>query len=193
MKILSTKRVYESRWINVFERVVESFKGRRHIWTMVSRQKDPETCETKKPDAVVIVALHYDDEKVARLVITSEYRPAIGGREIGFPAGLIEEGQTPEEAAIREMREETGLTLEVDRVSPNLYSSAGMTNESVVYVFGVAKGTISDEFLEPGEDITVSFATLEEVEQLLESKENVSARAWPIMLLFENNAGLMRL
>lgn len=180
MKILDTKPVYKSRWLNVFERTVE-FNGKKSKWTLCSRQDNPETVETKKPDAVVIVATIGD-----KLVLTSEYRVAIGGRELGFPAGLIEEGQTPEQAAVREMKEETGLEFTVKQVSPNLYSSAGMTNESVCYVIGTAKGEVSSEYLEPNEDIQVILASKEDLDRIMIERPtpNFSARAWPFLLHF---------
>ncbi|MEB2836453.1 MAG: NUDIX hydrolase [Desulfurococcales archaeon] len=44
-----------------------------------------------------------------QVVLLRQYRPAIGQWIIEAPAGTLEEGETPEEAAIRELREETGL------------------------------------------------------------------------------------
>ena len=39
-------------------------------------------------------------------------------RALGFPGGKLESGETPEEAAARELEEETGLVVPVSALSP---------------------------------------------------------------------------
>jgi 8-oxo-dGTP pyrophosphatase MutT (NUDIX family) len=48
--------------------------------------------------------------------------------------GLIDEGETPAQAALRELKEECGYVGEVTSVSPYLAMSPGMTNESIKLV-----------------------------------------------------------
>ncbi len=172
-EIIKTECVFSNKWLNLFERHLDS-NGKKHSWLFASRQSSPQLASEKKPDAVVIVAKTENNE----IVVTREYRPAIGDYEIGFPAGLIEEGQTPEEAAIREMKEETGMDFKVIHVSKNLFSSAGLTNESIVYVFGHATGEISSDHLQANEDIEVMFV------DEFEFSEPESARAWPLFRMF---------
>lgn len=43
-----------------------------------------------------------------KTLVISQYRPPLRAWSIEFPAGLIDEGETPEEAARRELEEETG-------------------------------------------------------------------------------------
>lgn len=49
-----------------------------------------------------------DDEKI---LLNKEYRMSVGGFVYNFPAGLIDDGETPEQAARRELKEETDLIL----------------------------------------------------------------------------------
>lgn len=51
-----------------------------------------------------------------------------------FAQGLIDEGETPAQAALRELKEECGYIGEVTSVSPYLAMSPGMTNESIMLV-----------------------------------------------------------
>jgi ADP-ribose pyrophosphatase len=119
--------------------------GRIRTWQSVSRADEPK-CITGKydtPDAVVIVPFH---TAAARLVITREFRVPLGDFEYGFPAGLVDKGETISQAARRELMEETGLNLtRCIKISPPLYSSAGMTDESVSMVYAECDGQPSTQ------------------------------------------------
>ena len=43
-----------------------------------------------------------------KTLVVSQFRPPLNGYSIEFPAGLIDEGEKPEDAARRELTEETG-------------------------------------------------------------------------------------
>jgi len=58
----------------------------------------------ERPDAAIVFPLTGEGE----VVLVRQYRPAIDRIELGLPAGLVEEGEDPEKAARRELREETG-------------------------------------------------------------------------------------
>lgn len=67
-------------------------------------------------------------------LIEREYRIGCDAFAYGLPAGLIDGGEDVEEAALRELREETGVEpagrdgVEFDHVG-QFYSSEGMTDE----------------------------------------------------------------
>jgi len=60
----------------------------------------------ERPDAAIIVPITANDE----VVLVRQYRPPLEMMELGLPAGLVEEGERPQEAARRELAEETGHT-----------------------------------------------------------------------------------
>ncbi len=66
-----------------------------------------------------------------RLLLIKQYRPPARRYVIEFPAGLINPGESPESAAVRELREETGFVADKVVVHPPAYTSPGMTDESV--------------------------------------------------------------
>ena len=81
---------------------------------IVSRHGWPEVQEHglgTKTDAVCIVPIFDNGD----LLVTREFRYAINGYCLEFPAGLIDPGETPVEAAKRELKEETGLNTEKAR------------------------------------------------------------------------------
>lgn len=56
------------------------------------------------PDAVTVVALTPGGE----LVMVEQWRHPLQRVTVELPAGIMEPGETPEQAAVRELREETG-------------------------------------------------------------------------------------
>ena len=61
-----------------------------------------------QPDWVLILARTTE----GKWVMTEQYRHGTGKIALEFPAGIIDKGETPEEAAIRELQEECGYCLD---------------------------------------------------------------------------------
>lgn len=143
--------------------------GKKGTWVSAERPND------KK--AVVIVAIK--PKKDPLLLVTKEFRVPIKGYEWGLPAGLIDEGQSIEEAAERELKEETGLDIVkfLRPVTPFVYNSPGMTNEAVSYAFVEVKGQISDKYLQDSEDIAAIFYSRAAVQALLNAAMHSPAAA----------------
>ncbi|MHA1469529.1 MAG: NUDIX hydrolase [Candidatus Asgardarchaeia archaeon] len=181
-KILQLKKLTDNKWINLFFVKYINAKLNTVEWTFVSRKEHP--IADPSVDAVVIAPI-VDTPTGRRLVITKEYRVAIGGCEYGFPAGLIEEGQDIAETAIKELKEETGLDItEITDVSCPIYSSPGICDESCVIVFAKAAGEISYTDQEDSEDIEVLFYDIDDINKLLGSGKKVGAKAWGILYYY---------
>jgi ADP-ribose pyrophosphatase len=185
MKIIDSKKLTNLKWLNLFHVSYVDKNDDHKIWQVASRAKNPK-CVTKdfaQPDAVVMVPFHKSKKK---MVITKEYRVPLADYEYGFPAGLIDEGETVQEAARRELTEETGLTLiRFLKIGPCIYSSAGMTDESVSMVYIECDGDPSNDRNEGSEDIQVIFVSREEASQLCnDSSLKFDAKAWIVLINF---------
>ena len=143
-EIKEARKLTDEKWLNLFDVKYVAKTGDEKSWQLATRQKEPKcvTGRYARPDAVVIVPFHKVEDK---MVITREYRVPLNDYEYGFPAGLIDGGESVEQATHRELKEETGLTVSrFIKMSPPIYSSAGMTDESVAMVYVECEGTPSN-------------------------------------------------
>lgn len=66
------------------------------------------------------------------VLIIKQFRPPVGRHVLELPAGLIDAGETPGQAAIRELKEECGYIGTVSSVSPLVYNDPGITNANML-------------------------------------------------------------
>lgn len=83
----------------------------------------------------IVIVLIYDEDAEHYLTV-EQYRPPIKQRLIEFPAGLVDEGETPAQAAMREVSEEIGYILNESQLIDlgYVYSAVGITDEKA-YLF----------------------------------------------------------
>jgi ADP-ribose pyrophosphatase len=81
------------------------------------------------PATVIVVAVE-DDE----IVLVRQSRPGADGTTLELPAGCLEEGETPEEAAVCELEEECGLAAGSWRGLGSFWAAPAYSTE-LVHVF----------------------------------------------------------
>ena len=92
--------------------------------------------------------------------------------QIEVPAGMIDQGETPMEAALRELKEETGLSAREIVDCGFLYASAGSTTEKMyLFIAYCDDETISTEGLHFSEKIDVEFFSIEQVQKLIDENQ----------------------
>ena len=188
-KYTNIHKLSDNRFLNLFKLDALTDSGRSFDYFFVSRRKADEIKLLTKDDAAEGVVIYpiwkQDPEKV---VLIRQYRYPLGDYLYELPAGLIDAGETPDIAAIREMKEETGLTFEVYKGGDDAYRrpffmGAGFTDESCNAVFGYASGIIGSEHMEDTESIKVLIADKDEVRRILR-EEKVSIRAAYLLMNF---------
>jgi len=188
IKIKSSRKLTAEKWLNLFKVSYIAKTGKKKSWQMASRQNEPKclTGNYQLPDAVVIVPFHTVRNK---MVIIREFRVPLDDYEYGFPAGLVDNGESVEQAARRELMEETGLTVNrFIKVSPPIYSSAGMTDESVAMVYVECEGEPSNSANTDSELIEIQFISSNEAMDLLSNTTlKFDAKSWLAIYQFAEN------
>ena len=128
--------VHKGKWLTTLRR-----KTKTGHWEYVERNN--------QNAAVVMIAVTPENE----IVLIKQLRQTFNKTVVEFPAGLIDEGETPEQTAIRELKEETGCTGSVLSVSPPVASSSGLTTEMLYLVKMLVTDTDGKQRLDDEEKI----------------------------------------
>lgn len=179
----------QNKFLNFYDLETVNKVGREGHYYMASRAKCENELKMKtgenNPDGVVIYSLYGENHD--RVVLIRQFRYPLGGYVYELPAGLVDPGENYHVAAVRELKEETGLELqplEVDEIYQKPYfTTVGMTDESCGTVYGYASGEISKKYMEASEEIEVVLADRKEVERILR-EENVALICAYMMMHF---------
>lgn len=138
-----------------------------------------------QPEGMAIYALTEDGTKI---VLVRQYRYPINDYIYELPAGLIEPGENASEAAVREMAEETGLTLKVYEGGAacfrrGFFLAQGMSDESGSMIYGTVAEETGRQQLENTEDMEVILADRTMVKKILET-ERITIRCAFLLMQF---------
>ncbi|EIM80603.1 uncharacterized protein STEHIDRAFT_67475 [Stereum hirsutum FP-91666 SS1] len=175
-KILSTEDMdtKDAKWVSLKKIHWQDHEGKKRVWEAAERR----TRGSSGVDAVAILALIHSKTKAFPLstVIIEQYRPPLDKFIVELPAGLIDEGEDGEKAAIRELEEETGYIAHgVVQSSAVLATDPGMTTTNMQLVTLdvplADKLETPDQKLEEGESIVKRVVALSGLYQELKEYE----------------------
>ena len=148
---VSTKEVYSNYFIKLFEDTLD-LQGREKIYVRGTRK-----------DYSTIVPFISNDE----ILVIKSYRHIVDSIQIEVPSGYIDEGESAKQAAIRELKEETGYSAK-DVVSIGNYTSDYTMFEQTGNLF-IGYDLVKDHGQSLGlmEQIEVVIMKINEIKQLL--------------------------
>ena len=192
-RISGIKKLTDNRFLNLYELDAQFRDGSRAPYYVASRRKSIDSLKAvthdSHPDGVILYGV-YGEEK-DKVVLVRQFRYPLNGYVYEFPAGLVEPGENMLEAAIREMREETGLEftpVSSGACSRPFFTTIGMTDESCGTVFGYCSGNPTNAHQEGTEDIQVVLADRAECRRILK-EENVAIMCAYMLMHFIASSG----
>ena len=168
-KMLSSEFLVDAPWLKVAKETCELPNGKviDDFYTLW------------QPDWVLILARTTE----GKWVMTEQYRHGTGKIALEFPAGIIDKGETPEEAAIRELQEECGYgTVKGDPGTESGMTEKGATGVTkYVGSFSVNpdrhRGVFHVVFIDGVERLgKTTFDDTEDIETFLYSDEELQAK-----------------
>ena len=170
---LSSRSVFEGRVVSVRVDEVRLADGGSAVREVVDHRP-----------AVVIVPL---DER-GRVLMVRQYRYAVGETLLEAPAGIVEEGEHPDDTAQRELQEEVGRIAGDLRKLGEFWATPGFCNEMMhAYVARDLRHSVLDA--DDDEDITVVPVPMAEALDMIASGKIRDAKTIAALLLARYAAG----
>ena len=152
-ELLSSSTVYRGRLFNV-----ELDELRMPNGVMAKREN------LRHPGAVCMVPVDHD----GKLLLVTQYRHSAGRRLLEVPAGTLEPGEDPTEAAIRELQEEVGMKPGRIEAIGGIYVAPGYTTE-YIHIF-ICTNLVPSKLPEDAdEDLEVQRLTANEALEAIDS------------------------
>jgi ADP-ribose pyrophosphatase len=155
-KVLASEYLFNEPWLTV----------RKDKCELPNGNIVPSFYVTEYPEWVNVFALTED----GKVVMVKQYRHGIRETGIELPGGVVDEGESIEEAARRELMEETGYEFDSYEYMGKICSNPSTTNNFMHMYLAKGGRKVGEQDLDHSEEIEVLLMTIEEVKQLL--KEN---------------------
>jgi len=154
--VVETQDAYVCPWFKVVKKRVRP----------TDQGAEFEHYSVRQRDYVAVLAV----TRTGRIPLVRQFRPAVDRHTWEFPAGLLEPGETPQEAARRELEEEAGLqAAEIIEIG-STFADTGRLSSRFHAFFAVAEED-SMPTAEPG--IELHFCSIEELRAKIVANEFV--------------------
>ena len=157
---IDTREIYSGRIIRIKEDTVRLPDGKTAGRELVLHN-----------GGVAVVAVDGDKN----IFMVKQYRKPYDEVVTEIPAGKLEKGENPDEAVLRELREETGYRAKKCRFIGKCYPSPGYLNE-IIYIYLAEDLEFVGQELDAGEFLEVVRLPLSEALQMIMENEIADAK-----------------
>ncbi|MBR2526345.1 NUDIX hydrolase [bacterium] len=154
-KTLSTKRVYNGKVVFVDYDDIETSDGTKGFREVI-----------RHPGGVVIVA--EKDENT--ILMVKQFRYPLKSVSLELPAGKLEQGENPDNAAPRELEEETGYIAKTWKSLGYIYTTPGICDEKL-YLYHAKDLTYTKPNPDEGEIIQALEYNINDVFKMIKNGE----------------------
>lgn len=166
-KILSSQRIFKGKILTVNLDQVLLENGHRSTREVVLH-----------PGAVAILPV-LDDGSV---ILVKQFRYPIDMELLEVPAGKLDEGESPEQCAMRELEEETGYKAEKIELLGYIFTTPGFSNEKI-YLYTARNLIKTQQKLDHDEILKIEVLKASEVITMALNGEIVDAKTLALIFL----------
>jgi ADP-ribose pyrophosphatase len=163
---VSSRRIFDGRVV--------------HLRVDTVRRDGRETTREIIEHEPVIAVIPLDEQ--GRLLLVKQYRSPVEKELLEIPAGGIEPGETPEEAVIREMQEETGYRPGKLVRLGGFYSTPGFSNE-YLHIFLATELVPGRLYAEDTDEIELVRVSLDDAHSLIASGKIEDSKTLAALIL----------
>ncbi len=156
---LGSKKLFENKYVTVREDETQWENELGQVATY------PYTVITGHNSYVDVIVYN----ETNKYLMVNQYRYAVGKRSWEFAAGYINDNEKPEDAAARELEEETGIKATEVNLIGKLYQLVGKGDifGYVYYVNGFTRGETNFDPMENFVGLTVDWFTADEINEMI--------------------------
>ncbi|KAJ4989338.1 multicopper oxidase [Stagonosporopsis vannaccii] len=172
----------EAKWVEFQKISWQDQTGRNRVWEAANRK----TRGKAGVDAVAICTVIRHPKRKPSTIIILQYRPPVDAVCVELPAGLVDDKESPSDASLRELHEETGYKGKLTFISPTIVSDPGLSSANMQLATVEVNLNEGDEepeqALDDGEFIERVVVPLDELYERLvqydKEGKTVDARLW---------------
>src|SRR5690554_1158767 len=136
---------------------------RKDTCVMPGGHEVPEYYVLEYPNWVNVVAVTADQQ----FILVRQYRYGVADTVLEIPGGVIDEGESPDEAVRRELLEETGYAFQSFEKLCELYPNPATSNNITTSYLATGGVLVQDQKLDAQEEIEVLTVSADELKELL--------------------------
>lgn len=165
-KKLSSEEIFDGVAIHLFRDEILLPNGNKGVREVV-----------RHPGAVCVIPITDDGE----IIFVNQFRYALNRVTLEVPAGKLEKGEDPMEAALRELSEETGITAENIESLDALYTSPALIDE-IIYMYIATGLSQGEQHLDDDEFVNAVKIPLDEAIEMVMTGKIMDAKTQLIIL-----------
>lgn len=162
-KTLTSDVVYDGKIITVYNNKVEISDGKTSFREVVEHS-----------GGVVILAFHKKDD-IEKILMVKQFRYPLKQPLLELPAGKLEKGEDPFEAAKRELTEETGYIAKNWEDLGHIFTSPGYSDEKL-YLYKATELEYVGDCPDEGEILIEYEFSIDEIKKMIKDGEITDAK-----------------